>query len=170
MSSLPRQLKDMMTFNNGGAWVGEATSVTLPVLGRIFEEHRGAGMGRAVKLDMGGTPLEAEFTCAGPMRDVLRAYGAAGVNAEQLRFVGVYENDDTGELTQVEVVMRGRHEEIDFGEQKPGEATEFKTKVALAYYKLTWNGLTEIEIDVLGMVENVGGVDRLAERRALLGI
>lgn len=170
MGTLPRQLKDMMVFGNGEAWVGDASSVTLPVLGRIMEEYRGAGMTRAVKIDMGGTPLEAEFTFGGPMREVVRAYGSAQINSEQLRFVGIYENDDTGELTNVEVVMRGRYEEIDRGEQKPGEASEFKAKAALGYYKETWNGVTEIEIDVLGMVEIAGGVDRLAERRALLGL
>ncbi|MEG3089758.1 phage major tail tube protein [Sphingomonas sp. PB4P5] len=167
---LPRKLKNMMIFNAGVAYIGEADSFTQPKLTRKLEEYRGAGMDTGVKLDMGGEPIEVEFTCAGPMRDVLRQYGAVGVADVQLRFVGAYQNDDTGAVDNIEIVVRGRHEEIDLGESKPGEGGEMKVKTAVAYYKLTWNGATEIEIDALGMVLIVGGVDRFAEIRAALGI
>lgn len=55
------------------------------------------------------------------------------------------------------------------GEWKPGEDTEFKVKSQLSYFKLTWNGVVEVEIDVLGMIEIVGGVDLMAAHRAALG-
>ena len=53
---------------------------------------------------------------------------------------------------------------------KAGEGTELKYKFALSYYKLTINGETLIEIDVVNMVETVNGTDRLAEVRAALGV
>ncbi|CAN5694427.1 phage major tail tube protein [soil metagenome] len=167
---LPRKLKDMMIFNAGAAYIGDATSFTQPKLTRKFEEYRAAGMDSPVKIDMGGEAMEVEWTCGGPMRDVLRQYGAIGIADVQLRFVGAYQNDDTGLVDSIEIVVRGRHEEIDLGESKSGEGGEMKVKTAVAYYKLSWNGVTEIEIDVLGMVLIVGGVDRLAERRSALGI
>lgn len=167
---LPRKLKQLMLFNAGLTYVGDVTSVTLPKLARKLEEYRSGGMNRPAKIDMGGEALEIEFTCGGPMRDVLRQYGAVGVGDVQLRFVGSYQDDDSGEVTAIEITVRGRHEEIDMGEAKPGEGTEFKVKSSLVYYKLSWNGVTEIEIDVLGMIEMVGGVDRMAEIRASLGI
>ena len=40
----------------------------------------------------------------------------------------------------------------------PALAGEFAVTSALAYYKLVWNGRTEIEIDFLNMVEIVDGV------------
>lgn len=167
---LPRKLKNMMLFNAGVAYLGEVGAFTQPKLGRKFEEWRGGGMDGPVKIDMGSEALEAEWSCGGPMRDVLRQYGATGVADVQLRFVGAYQNDDSGEVDAIEIVVRGRHEEIDMGEAKPGEGGEFKVKTAIAYYKLTWNGVTEIEIDQLGMVFIVGGVDRMAEIRSKLGI
>lgn len=167
---LPRTLKDMMLFNEGNGYVGECASVTLPPLTRKMEGWRGGGMSGEVKLDMGQEPLELEATYGGPMRDILRQYGMVSVTGVYLRFVGNYQRDDDGSLDTVEVIVRGRHEEIDMGDAKPGEAGEFKTKTALAYYKLIWNGTTEIEIDPINMVEIVGGADRLAERRAALGI
>lgn len=165
-----RKLKDMMIFNEGADYAGQATSLTLPKLTRKLEEFRGAGMDSAVKIDMGGEAMEAEWVCAGPMRDVLSQYGIMDLSGVQLRFVGNYQDDDSGAFDTVEVVMRGRHEEIDMGEAKPGEAGEFKVKTALAYYKLIWNGATLIEVDPLSMVLVVNGVDRLLERRQALGL
>ena len=56
------------------------------------------------------------------------------------------------------------------GAAKAGDDTEFKVKTACSYYKLTINGMVEIEIDLVNMVENVGGVDRLAEQRRAIGV
>ena len=66
--------------------------------------------------------------------------------------------------------MRGRHEEIDPGSAKPGDATQFKVKTALSYYKLAIDGAAVIEIDFVNMIEIVGGEDRLAGVRSALGI
>lgn len=167
----PRKLKQMVVFVDGVGYAGETTSVTLPKLERKFEAYRAGGMNRPVKIDMGGgDDLDVEHSYGGPVREILRQYGLTRLDAAQVRFVGSYENDDTGEITAVEVVMRGRHQEIDRGEQKPGEDTEFKVKTACSYYKESWNGVVEVEIDTLGLVEIVGGVDRMAEHRAALGL
>jgi P2 family phage contractile tail tube protein len=167
---LPRKLKIMMMFIDGRGYAGETTSVTLPNLSRKLEAYRGGGMSGAVKLDMGaGDDLDLEHSYGGPIREVIRQYGLPSLTGVQLRFVGSYEADDTGELTTVEIVARGRHEEIDRGEQKPGEAGEFKVKTACAYYKEIWNGRTEVEIDRLAGIEIVDGVDLMAAHRAALG-
>lgn len=168
--AFPSKLKQTTAFNEAQAYVGETVSITLPKLARKMEEYRAGGMNRAIKIDMGGEPLEMEATYGGPMRDILRQYGILGVGTVYQRFVGSFENDDTGAIDTIEVVTRGRHEEIDMGEWKPGEDTEFKVKSQLSYYKLTWNGVVEIEIDVLGMVEMMGGVDRMAAHRQALGL
>lgn len=168
--ALPSVLKDMMLFNNGNAYVGDATAVTPPKLVRKLEEHRAAGMDRPVKIDMGGEALEMEFTTAGPKRDVLRQASAPGIAGVMIRFVGSFENDETGTLDRIEITVRGRHEEIDLGEWKPGEKAEFKCKLALSYFRLEWNGREEIEIDILNMIERINGVDRLSDRRNALGL
>ncbi|SFR79751.1 phage major tail tube protein [Sphingomonas jatrophae] len=167
---LPRKLKDLLLFNEGGNYLGEVNAATLPKLTRKLEEWRGAGMDSPVKIDMGGEALDLEWTAGGPLRDVLAQYAEPRVDGLLLRFVGVYEADDTGEKTAVEVIVRGRHEEIEAGEQKIGEGGEFKVKTSCAYYRLDWNGSTVIEVDPLNMVLIVDGNDRMAERRAILGV
>lgn len=166
----PRKLKQMMMYIDGVGYAGETESVTLPKLDRKLEGYRGGGLGRQAKIDMGGgDDLDVEHSYGGPMREILRQYGMPTLGGVQLRFAGSYENDDTGEITTIEIVMRGRHEEIDRGEQKPGEAGEFKVKTACIYYKEIWDGVTEVEIDILGMIEIVNGVDLMAAHRTALG-
>ena len=167
--ALPRILTDLMLFNEGQSYLGDVASVTLPKLTRKTEEWRGGGMSAPVKLDMGLEALEMESTFGGPMRDILRQFGLTGVAGVYMRFVGFYEQQDTGAQDTIEVIVRGRHDEIDMGEAKPGEASEFKLKTSLAYYKLVWNGRTEVEIDPLNMLETINGVDLMAARRTALG-
>lgn len=165
----PRKLKQMMLFVNG-VWVAENVSMTLPKFTRKTEEYRGGAMNRPVKVDMGGEAIECEWSCAGMVREVLRSHGSTTLGSEQLRFVGVLENDDTGEVTRVEVVMRGRHNEIDRGESKSGEDTEMKMKTDCAFYQESWDGTEEVYIDPFAMIERFGGVDRMAAQRAALGL
>ena len=166
--ALPRKLKNMNLFNEGHSWLGEVASVTLPPLHRKLEAYRGGGMDAEVKYDMGGEALELEATYGGPMRAILRQFGHTNASGVYQRFTGFYQDDSTGAGATVEVTVRGRHAEIDAGEQKPGEAGTFKVKSALTYYRLDWDGRTEIEIDVLNFVFLVGGVDRLAAQRAAI--
>lgn len=168
--SLPDTLKNFNVFGDANNWMGLVPEITPPKLARKFEDYRGGGMDGTVKLDMGADALECEFTAGGLMKDAIRQFGATAIDAVQLRFVGAYQNDGTGKVTKVEIVMRGRYEELDMGAAKAGDKNDHKFKVAPAYYKLIIDGIVEIEIDVLNMVFTVGGKDRLKEIRAALDI
>lgn len=170
--ALPKKLKNMNLFNDGESYLGVAKTVTLPKLGRKFEKYRGGGMNGPVNVDlgMGDDGIQLDWAVGGLDLTLLHQFGTTKADGVQLRFAGAYQQDDTGEVTAVEVVVRGRHEEIDMGDAEPGKDTEHKIKTSCTYYKLTVNGSTEIEIDLLGMVETIGGVDRLAEQRKAIGI
>jgi P2 family phage contractile tail tube protein len=135
-----------------------------------MEAYRGAGMNAEVEADLGMEKLEAEHAYGGLVREVFQQFGIAKVDGVMLRFAGAYQRDDTGDVDAVEVVMRGRHTEIDPGSSKAGGDTEFKVKSGLTYYKLTINGDVVVEIDVLNMIENVNGEDRLAQQRRAIGL
>ncbi|HIQ19505.1 MAG TPA: phage major tail tube protein [Novosphingobium capsulatum] len=167
---LPRTLQNLMLFNEGQSYVGEVKTVTLPTLTRKLEEYRGGGMSAPVKLDMGMEALEMKSVFGGPERAMLRQFGVVRVNGVYLRFVGFYQQQDTGQSDTIEIVVRGRHSEIEMGDQELGSAADFTVTSALAYYKLIWNGRTEIEIDPLNMVQIVDGVDLMAQQRSALGL
>ena len=167
---LPRKLKNFALFNNGVAHVGEVPEVNLPKLSRKMEDYRSGGMSGTVKLDFGMEAMEMEWTAAGYMKELFTQWGTLRHDGVMLRFAGALQADDAEEVQSLEVTVRGRHEEIDPGSAKPGDATQFKVKTALSYYKLAIDGATVIEIDFVNMIEIVGGEDRLAGVRSALGI
>ncbi|MEI2454583.1 phage major tail tube protein [Lysobacter firmicutimachus] len=169
--ALPSVLKNYHLFHNGVSFLGLATEVELPPLARNMTAYQAGGMSGPVDIDNGPDgPIEFGWKCGGFVVDVLRQYGAVRHDAVQLRFAGAYQRDDTGEVLAVEIVVRGRHKEIALGTAKIGEQTEFAVKTTCSYYRLTVNGATEIECDRMAMIEVVGGVDRLAQQRAALGL
>lgn len=168
--ALPHKLKYMNLFNDAASYMGEVAEVVLPKLTRKMEEWRGGGMGRPIMWDQGGEALVLEWTCGGIMVDALKQYGAIKHDGVQLRFAGSYRAEDKDEPMAVEVVVRGRHSEIDMGTAKVGDDTNQKVVTQVSYYKLTINGEVLIEIDVVGMVEKVGGVDLLLKDRKAIGM
>ena len=170
--ALPHKLKNMMLFNDGGSYRGKANSVTLPALGRKMEAIRAAGMNGPVKADLGMSDdgIQLEWKLGGLDLIVLKQFGAVNASGVALRFAGAYEQDDTGEVSAVEITVRGRHETIEMGEAKPGEDTEHSIKTTCSYYKLVVDNEEIIEIDLLNFIEKVGGVDMLEKQRRAIGL
>ena len=170
--AMPRKLKNLNLFNDGNSYLGLVKSLTLPSLGRKMEAYRGGGMNGPVKADLGMSDdgIQFEWKTGGLDLISLRQFGAVNANTVALRFSGPYQQDDTGEVSNVEVVVRGRHETIEMGDAQPGEDTEHSMTTTCSYYKLTVDGEEIIEIDLLNFVEKVNGVDMLEKHRTAMGI
>ena len=169
--AMPHKLKNLMLFNDANISRGVVKSVTLPALGRKMEKFRGAGMNGPVSADLGFSDdgIQLEWKTGGLDLVSLKQFGMVNASGVALRFAGAYEQDDTGEVSAVEIVVRGRHETIEMGEAKPGEDTEHSMKTTCTYYKLTVDNEEIIEIDLLNFIEKVGGVDMLEKQRNALG-
>jgi len=170
--ALPRKLKHLNLFNAGDNWQGLIESVTLPKITRKFEKYRGGGMAGAVDIDMGldDGALDTEFTCGGVEAKLFKQMGTLTVDGVQLRFTGSIQRDDTGEVQSVELVVRGRHKELDSGEWKTGESSTTKVSGTNSYAKLTINGEVLYEIDLVNMVHIVDGTDLMEAHRNALGL
>ena len=170
--ALPRKLKHLNLFNAGNNWQGLIESVTLPKITRKFEKYRGGGMAGAVDIDMGldDGALDTEFTCGGVEAKLFKQMGTLTVDGVQLRFTGSIQRDDTGEVQSVELVVRGRHKELDSGEWKTGESSTTKVSGTNSYAKLTINGEVLYEIDLVNMVHIVDGTDLMEAHRNALGL
>ncbi len=168
--ALPKKLKYLNLFNDGNSYLGLVSSLTLPKLTRKLQNYRGGGMSGSVAVDFGldDDALTLEWSIGGLDELVLQQWGST--SDIPLRFAGSLQRDDTGDVSAVEVMMRGRHKEFDFGKYKQGEDTETKVTTQCTYFKLTIDGKELIEIDTVNMVEVVNGVDRLAEHRTALGL
>lgn len=170
--ALPKKLKLMNLFNDGNSYIGQCGTVTLPPLARKLESWRGAGMDGPIKVDLGLSDdgLQFDWTLGGWDLTVLRQFGITALDGVQLRWAGSIQRDDTGETSAVEVVVRGRHETIEFGDAQAGEETEHSITTSCSYYKLMIDGVTLIEIDLLNSIFLVNGEDRLAQHRANIGL
>ena len=170
--ALPRKLKNLNLFNDANSYVGVVKSVTLPPLGRKMESYRGGGMNGPVKADLvfSDDGIQFEWKTGGLDLIALRQFGAVNASGVALRFSGAFQRDDTGDVSAVEVVMRGRHETIEMGDAQPGEDTEHSITTTCSYYKLIVDNEDIIEIDLLNFIENVNGVDLLEKQRAAIGL
>src|SRR3546814_17409353 len=94
------------------------------------------------------------------VRQVLRQFGISRVDGVLLRLVGAYQADDGSGVDQVEIVMRGRHEELDMGNAKAGEGPSHKQKFQHATYKMSIKGRVEMEHANTNAVFSSDGVER----------
>lgn len=168
--ALPSVLKNFNLFNDANSYMGIVEELKLPKLARKMEAFRGGGMNGEVDIDQGQEKLELEFTVAGFIAQVFEQYGTTKIDGVLLRFNGAYQRDDTAQVQAVEVVVRGRHQEIDAGDAKAGEKGKTAVKSSLSYFKLTVDNKVIVEIDILNMVEIVNGKDMLAEQRKAIGL
>lgn len=168
--ALPSKLKGFNLFHNGENFTGKVGEITLPKLTRKMEDYQGGGMGGPIKIDFGQEGIQMEWTGAGFLKSVLKSYGALKHDSVLLRFAGGYQAEDSTGVDAIEIVVRGRHMEIDPGTAKAKEDTAFKVTTVASYYKLTVNGETIIEIDFVNMIENINGTDLLQALRTAIGL
>ncbi len=171
--ALPRKLKRLNVFIDGEYWIGEAEEFTPAKLTRKFEKYRGGGMPGAVDIDMGldDSALEVEFVFSGVSDALIKRQGATTVEAVSLRFVGAIQRDDTGEVSSIEIVCRGRFKELDHGTFKNGDDSTTKASMTCTYYKVIIDGEVLHEIDVINMIDiGTDGVDRMADHRKAIGL
>lgn len=168
--SLPRKLKNFNLFNDGRSYIGEVSEVVLPKLTTKMEEWRGGGMDAPIDVDLGMEKLVMEWTTGGYVRQAMEQFGSLSHDGVILRFAGALQSDDTREVMPLEVVVRGRHSEIDPGTAKPGDDTAVKIMTSCSYYKLSMAGETVVEIDIINMIKNINGTDLMSDVRMALGL
>lgn len=165
----PQTLYNTNLFVDGVSFAGDVPSLTLPKLTLKTEEYRGGGMDGGVDREFGLERMEASFSTNGVRREVLRLFGLADGEGFNGVFRGAY-RDQSGRTTRVVATLRGLLKEIDGGEWKPGSLAEFKYSVGVSYYRFEIDGRVMYEIDPIGCVRVIDGVDQLADVRAALGM
>ena len=168
--ALPNTLKNFNAFNDGKSFMGIIEEIKLPKLSRKMEDYRGGGMDGPVDIDVGQEKLEIEQICGGFVLDAYKSFGITKISGVMIRFAGAYQRDDTAEVQAVEVIVRGRHKEIDPGDAKGGDKGKTTIKSSLTYYKLVVDGKDVIEIDLLAFVFKVDGKDMYEAQRKAIGL
>ena len=168
--AMPRRLFMFDLFINGESFLGKVTELTVPKLSLKTEDYQGAGMPGSVAVTMGfeAGALDMEVTVGGLESTLIKQFGGM-LDGTQCRYSGSYLDDQTGRAVACEIQTRGRFVEVDWGASKQGEGTTHKYPVKNTYYKLTVDNEVLVEIDLLGLVWNVGGKDLMEQHRKNIG-
>lgn len=164
---IPQTLKDAIVTIDGFGYAGRVNIDAFPKLNRTMQEYQAGGMIGAIKVDTGQEPLELELTFLEFNQAILSTFGESRVDGVLFR-INAFAEADGIENTAIEIICRGRFNEIDPGGFKPKELTEMKAKADLTFYKYSVNGKELIKVDILNSVFAVNGVDKMAARRAAL--
>ena len=168
---IPAIIKNFNVFVDGVSMIGVAEEITLPKLGRKTEDFEAGGMGGPIELDLGQEKLEMGMTFKGWNKDVLKQYGVFAADGVPLRFRGAQRSDDADANTDaIEISVRGKFKELDFGSTKKGEANSLKITMPLTAFKYEINGEPLIDLDLINNIFVVDGEDRMADERKALGI
>lgn len=170
MSGLPRTLKNYNVFVDGQNWAGVAQSIQIPKITKKTEDFRGAGMIGDVALVTGYEKLEGEITYAGFDPRMYKQLSNTPISSLPVRYVGVYERQDTGSMQNVEIYLRGRAKEIDLGDIKNGEKTETKMSYAYTYMRVEVDGEVIVELDLVSGIERFGETNLADQIKQLLGL
>lgn len=163
---LPKSLKGFAAYVDGYGFLGRLGGGKLPIVKIKTEAYRDGGMDSETDLDFGTEKLESSITFTEYDRAILAAVGKRNL-AITLR--GSLE-DESGNDEAIVANLRGLVTEVDPGEWKMGEPKiEAKLNLTPDYYRLTIGGAEVYEIDVIGGVRRIDGVDQIAARRANLG-
>lgn len=162
-------LKNFNLFVDGRGYAGQVDEVSLPDLAIQSEDYRAGGMDAPVSLDMGQEAMEASFVLTQYSADVLALWGVAQGQSVPLTVRGALESYD-GTVKPMIANMRGRIVTMARGTWTAGQKATLTVTMRLDYYKETVNDVVLHEVDVVNMVRVVGGVDRLAQQRAALGL
>lgn len=164
----PNSLKGFNLFVGVHSLIGVISSGTEPKLTMKTEDWQGGGMFSPAEMQFGHEKLMLEFALGGLESKILKSFGSPRIDAEGFRLVGAYQRDDGAGTDAVEITMRGRFSEADFGNMEQSKPSDHKYKVSPVYYRRTVNGQEEVLIDVFAGVFRIFGVDHMAEITSII--
>ncbi|MET4733480.1 P2 family phage contractile tail tube protein [Thalassospira sp. MBR-102] len=168
---LPMIIKNWNAFIDGVGYVGIAEEVVTPVLERVTESYRAAGMLGEIELDLGVEAMKLEMTLAQFDKNVLQQFGIRDASGVGVRLMAAGKADSAdSNVDAIEISVRGRWKKIDPGTLKAGDLAKMKVEMPLTYFKYTLNGNVLVEIDMITGLEKVNGVDLSAALRQALGM
>ncbi len=166
---LPALVKGFNLFVEGLNMHGLLVDITRPKIVFKMEEYQAGGQMTPVEVMQGLEKLELEITCGGITAEIIKSMGGT-ISGKTFRYQGAIEEDDTMGYKTLMGEGRGRIVELDKGDDKQGDNTETKFRIALTYWKETINGEVLTEIDARANKCFIGGVDQWSGLGQAIGL
>lgn len=152
--------------------LGPVLEAVLPKLSIKTVDHVTGGMPAAAKVSSGQMDgaVEVSLKVTAFCKDVMSEFNISPTEKTELTLRASILGDDGEVERPVEVNMQGLLHEVDFGTFKTGDQQEHQFKVYCDRYELLYDNEEVVKLDLRALEFSVAGQDRLAERRANLGI
>ena len=169
MADVIQQLKAVSVTVDGEILLGSVNEVDIPDLELETEEIRLSGMDGTIDVETGQVKMESTISVKGIHRALAVSWGK-GVPNTRVEVRGARENYD-GSVSAIKYVMVGLVTMYTHAEalQGRGELPTTEININPNFYEHTIDGEVVQSIDVLNMVREIEGTDRLAEIRAAIG-
>ena len=170
MANIASQCQNLNVFFGDGDWAGRIEGYTPPELSSQVEDYRAAGMHGSVALRTGQELMESEIVFKGHHSEVYTAWGIADSTQQTIEVRGALQNY-SGEVktiifTQTGPVIKVMGDQI----QGQGEVPEMTLTQNPHYFKVEYDGVVVVEIDILNATQTIEGVDQLEPIRDALGL
>jgi len=164
--ALPRLLKNFNIYLDGDSYAGRCDSVTLPNITAVVESHRAGGMNGSVEVEV-EVELGLELMTMSLVISDFDPKLVALFNQANLPITlrgSVQAQHQKGE--PVVINIRGLHKGLEFGDWSGGSKSTQTLQISLNYFRYRQKDVEYAEIDLLNMVQKIGGIDQLADDRA----
>ena len=169
MADIVQQLKAVSVIVNGEILLGTVDEVDVPEMELETEEVRLGGMDGTLDVETGQVKMEATIKVKGIHKVLAGAWGT-GVPNTRIEVRGAREDYD-GNVTPVKYLMVGLATMYNHADalQGRGELPTTELKINPNFYQHEIDGEVIHTIDILNMIREVEGNDRLAAIRAAIG-
>ena len=169
MIKLPKLPKMFNLFVEGVGYAGRVESVKPPDLSIKTETIQGGGMDAPMSYDLGLEELEAKFVWMETTPEMVKMFGVFNGHETKYRLEAAL-NDDSEQVVNQTIWLRGMPSKMEWGDYKRGEKTSVTITVKCKYYKHAIDGQELTHIDVVESIRKVGGVDQLEKYRTAIGL
>jgi len=164
--ALPRLLKNFNIYLDGDSYAGRCDSVTLPNITAVVESHRAGGMNGSVEVELGLELMTMSLVISDFDPKLVSLFNQAELPITLRGSVQAQHK----QAEPVVINIRGLHKGLEFGDWSGGSKTTQTLQISLNYFRYRQKDVEYAEIDLLNMVQKIGGVDQLASDRANIGL
>ena len=166
------RLTNANVYIDNGNFLGQIEEITLPQVKVLMVDHPALGLFGKGEYPAGFDKIEASMKWASFYPEgVLKYADVMKVHSFQIRGnVETYQAGDKIAEIAVIIHLRAMFKEFPLGKFKKNDNTEFSTTLTCFSFKVIYAGVELVEYDLEANIYKVGGIDKLAQYRANLGI
>jgi len=164
--ALPRLLKNFNIYLDGDSYAGRCDSVTLPNITAVVESHRAGGMNGSVEVELGLELMTMQLVISDFDPKLVAHFNQANLPITLRGSVQAQHQ----KAEPVIINARGLHKGLEFAQWQGGSKTTQTIDLSLHYFRYRQKDVEYAEIDLLNMVQKIGGIDQLTDDRSNMGL